>query len=558
MSRKVFLSVLGTGNYSKCVYGKDSFKSVPTRYIQRATLDYLQNVEPWTENDAAFILTTQQAFRIHWLPFTTDEKNDCTVLFGLKDELDNQNYSFNCQQVDIPLGNNEKELWEIFETAFNLLEEGDDVYFDLTHAFRYQPMLMLVLGNYAKFLKHIKVRHISYGNYDGRDKDTGVAPINDLLPLSQLQDWTFAIAEYLEDGHSRRMMNLTKEELTPLLKETETRNTAAPLRKLSNALHDMCSEMEMCRGLKVVDGSTVQNLNRLINEIDNVVIPTMKPLLQRVQSDISDFSTKRDVRNMLAAARWCFDRQQYQQSITFLEEGVISSFCELCNIPIDDENKRGVVNSAFAITAFHIPEEQWTVKIENLPLLRSVIAAPSLEDKNLVKAYSQVVELRNDYNHCGMREKAGSYQKMVNKIDKAINSLSSLLFDDKASHNEDFAPQVFLNISNHPLEHWSEEQSTAAKQYGELKEMPFPEIAPSLSSEEIAEMAAEYYNMIVDRFGNSNLTVHIMGEMTFTYQLVSLLKERDIRCVASTTKRDVVEQGDKKISTFRFFSFREY
>jgi hypothetical protein len=37
--------------------------------------------------------------------------------------------------------------------------------------------------------------------------------------------------------------------------------------------------------------------------------------------------------------------------------------------------------------------------------------------------------------------------------------------------------------------------------------------------------------------------VHLMGEMTFTFALVRKLQAAGIRCVASTTARDVVEEG---------------
>ncbi len=40
-------------NYKTCVYYKDNFCSSNVRFIQEATLDYLQTLEQWTENDVA-------------------------------------------------------------------------------------------------------------------------------------------------------------------------------------------------------------------------------------------------------------------------------------------------------------------------------------------------------------------------------------------------------------------------------------------------------------------------------------------------------------------------
>ena len=56
-----------------------------------------------------------------------------------------------------------------------------------------------------------------------------------------------------------------------------------------------------------------------------------------------------------------------------------------------------------------------------------------------------------------------------------------------------------------------------------------------------------------------NTVVHVMGEMTFTYNLVTALKEVGIVCLASTTERLVKMMPDgKKVSEFKFVQFREY
>ncbi|WP_231999441.1 hypothetical protein [Prevotella melaninogenica] len=50
-----------------------------------------------------------------------------------------------------------------------------------------------------------------------------------------------------------------------------------------------------------------------------------------------------------------------------------------------------------------------------------------------------------------------------------------------------------------------------------------------------------------------------MGELTFCYYAVRLLKKAGIRCVASTTERIVEETEDhRKLVRFSFVQFREY
>jgi hypothetical protein len=47
MSRKVFISVLGTGFYDKCIYTTNDFQSTETRFIQQATIENLLQNEAW-------------------------------------------------------------------------------------------------------------------------------------------------------------------------------------------------------------------------------------------------------------------------------------------------------------------------------------------------------------------------------------------------------------------------------------------------------------------------------------------------------------------------------
>jgi hypothetical protein len=66
MSRKVFISFLGSTNYGECYYTKDSFISPKVRFIQEATLRYITQHEEWTENDAIYILLTRGAEEKNW------------------------------------------------------------------------------------------------------------------------------------------------------------------------------------------------------------------------------------------------------------------------------------------------------------------------------------------------------------------------------------------------------------------------------------------------------------------------------------------------------------
>ncbi len=52
------------------------------------------------------------------------------------DVIQNMNLNFSVEQVEIPIGIDEKEIWNIFEIIFEKINEGDEIYIDITHAFR--------------------------------------------------------------------------------------------------------------------------------------------------------------------------------------------------------------------------------------------------------------------------------------------------------------------------------------------------------------------------------------------------------------------------------------
>ena len=119
---------------------------------------------------------------------------------------------------------------------------------------------------------------------------------------------------------------------------------------------------------------------------------------------------------------------------------------------------------------------------------------------------------------------------------------------------------MLTNLSNHPSDKWSELQTaTANEQFGEIVDLPFPQIEPDATKADIAKIAQDCL-IRVQQIGQPNGTaIHIMGEMTLTYQLVGMLKDAGYRCYASTTVREVYEQEPgKKTVIFQFVKFREY
>lgn len=564
MGRKVFISVLGTGYYGECVYARDSFTSSSTRFIQHATLEMLTQKGNWTADAHAYVLLTKEARETNWhIPggMRTNMRTKADEPYaGLESVIEDMNLPFEVSGIDIPMGKNEEEIWQIFDIVYGVLQEGDEVYFDLTHGFRYLPMLVLVLGNYAKFLKRTKVCSITYGNFETRSKD-GIAPIIDITAFSTLQDWTAASADYLRHGDSTLIGICGTQQLTPILKETCGKDEAAQnMKKLISSLNTFTDDMRFCRGMALIGGKPAADVSCCIDKVGDQYLKPFRPLLAKVLDTVAGMGANHAA-NMIEASAQCYRYGNLQAAITLLEEGIISVFCERHDFQIDDGLKREIVNHAFTKKLYWVMGKQDKYKplSEDKERLVAVVEQDSWLTDNHVKAFSNLQNFRNDVNHAGMRKQPLKVKNIESNLQKTLDAFMSLVDKGTATEQKKALPPLFINLSNHPSSSWTAEQLTAAEAFGELIDMPFPQVAPDAKADDIKTIAEAQVAAIMKQAETHTVTVHVMGEMSLIYRIVRMLSERGIRCVCSTSYRVVKDQGDgRRLVEFRFNSFRDY
>ena len=134
---------------------------------------------------------------------------------------------------------------------------------------------------------------------------------------------------------------------------------------------------------------------------------------------------------------------------------------------------------------------------------------------------------------------------------------------------------MFINYTNHPSASWGEKQTNEAKKYGEIVDMPFPNISPQMTVQELTKLAKTESDKVVAAVeSEKDSAVLCQGESVFNYMLVnSLLSKklgahrwqnglRNLKVLSAVSERKVVEivDGDvtQKKSEFFFEGFREY
>ena len=119
---------------------------------------------------------------------------------------------------------------------------------------------------------------------------------------------------------------------------------------------------------------------------------------------------------------------------------------------------------------------------------------------------------------------------------------------------------MLINCTNHPSKRWGETQKKAAEAFGGVVDLPFPEIDPSDSTEQLRSLAAEYAGKIEAMDGDAVLAA---GEFAFLFLLVDKLLSDGVRVLCACSKRLTTEErrpdgSIEKHSVFVFERFRDY
>ena len=434
----VYISFLGTNDYLECTYVYEGAAPVTNiRFVQEATLKTF--CSSWTNNDRIFIFTTEEAYYKNWLNDGHVHKDEKTgqrlKRTGLKKRIENLDLKPLVKRISIPEGKNEEEIWEIFEQLYNVLPEKSNLVFDITHSFRSIPMLAVVVLNYAKALKQIKISGIYYGAFEAlgpiskvkeMEPEERIAPILDLTPLDALMEWSFAIDRYIGTGDARPVSSLTISSANEILKETKGRDEAArTIRNMGNALASFSKVMATCRGPEVVKISTwlkdeVANCEKLKLQ------PAFLPLFRRLKSQTARFRGD-DILDGVEAAKWCLEHNLVQQAYTILEETIISYMVKSIGYDIHDRTIRDIATQALKILRDNTPYEQWHAPANKKREVTEAFCHYFKNNPVIRKQMDTLTQYRNDLNHAGYNENSMNADNFSAKLKQILDNICQIL-----------------------------------------------------------------------------------------------------------------------------------
>ncbi len=443
----------------------------------------------------------------------------------------------------IPTGLTHGDLWAQFTTLKDALRgPAREITLDITHGLRSQPFFAAAAVAFVGMVAPDRPRlRIVYGAHDLiRTLRLGYAPIVDLSLFGEILDWTHDLLLFLKSGRIAglaRRAEVIGRELRKRWADAGKQGEPPRIREFADAVEAFARDLQTIRtGALLLGGvengrrtpSSAKRLRKAVAAARADVerhLPPLADVLDRIEEMArplvfdGEALVGEKARDVLAAlAQLYVNMGRYMEALTTVREAFISlqGPAEIAEpgLPHYDHERRREVDN----------------------MMRC----------KLGKLFESLAQFRNDLNHAG-------YQKIPNPaktlIEQAHHWAEELA---KAS----CAPSVFVNLSNHASNEWSEDQRAAAREFAEaVIDVPFPEVPPDADGTWIEQKAEEVLASLPPE------TTHalVQGEFTLTMALVKRLQARGIRCLAATSERRVSRTEDgRELREFRFVRFRDY
>jgi len=352
-------------------------------------------------------------------------------------------YVAELEAVDIPGGANEEELWCIFETVIDLVDDRESVIFDITHGFRSLPFLSFLAVAYLKVIKDIQLVSVLYGNFEARDRSVtpNRAPVIDLTPFISLLNWTIAADRFTRFGDARDLARLLDDACPPnhlLATQPELRPLNSSLRSASGALRSVSQALHLIRPYEAIAASE-QLQSRLLNATQSFQqnARPFLPLSRRVADTYKALALdgsrlEADLNSVLERERtmvqWYLDRSQYVQAVAVAREWLVSwAMVQIGETDLLDRGKRMAVEQV--ITALIHSQRTEDEPIDDpvhsqheTDLHTRLAAVDGLE--RLVAEYDHLGQIRNDLLHAGKNKsamRADRLERQVLKIGQILD-----------------------------------------------------------------------------------------------------------------------------------------
>ncbi|MCF6245434.1 MAG: TIGR02221 family CRISPR-associated protein [Sulfurovum sp.] len=349
---KILISSLGTGlkkegEYQKAKYTLEG-KSYTTTFIAEALTEHL-------EIDKLFLVgTSKSIWDAAYEAFGGDDEEYQLELIekkesqGIAEEVlskfDKQISRYlgseGSKATLISYGIDDDELWGVFEKYLEIaehIENGDELYLDITHSFRSLAMMSLVMTQFASSISDKKfiLKGVYYGMLEYQSEtEENVAPIVNLNILFELQEWIKAIDAIKKYS-----------DFDPLVEIMEKEGIET---KVANAFTELNNAINMANMAAMQ--KFVENASKKIKSISNSNNRVIALLAGEVIKLVDELNHERMSDFQFALAKWFYRNKNYAMSYMALAEAIVTKNCEISELDRTDlskENKKAMKSISY-------------------------------------------------------------------------------------------------------------------------------------------------------------------------------------------------------------------
>lgn len=359
-----------------------------------------------------------------------------------------EDFVANIEPVHIPNGENEAQLWTIFEQVVDTVEDREDVIFDITHGFRSLPFLSFLAASYLRVIKQINLEAVLYGNFEARDQSVSPhrAPVIDLTPFVSLLDWMVAADRFVRFGDAQDLARQLRA-AAPSSQELRTDPTARRISKellgAADVFDEISKSLRLIRPLDAIQASAkleasllnasgaMQSNARPFLPLSRQVISAYAGIsLPSAQVEIDPVTTLHRERTLV---HWYMERKQYVQAVAVAREWIVSwtLFAVQPNESLLDRNQRYLIERSLGHLGLEKRKGVILTQYDPPTIESTVTALRHLPEVDaVVKRYDAVGQIRNDLLHAGKNDQAATASKLENKIRKVGQWLDELPLPD--------------------------------------------------------------------------------------------------------------------------------
>ncbi len=279
----------------------------------------------------------------------------------------------NSKIFQIRYGTNERELAENFEAIFELvdyIEDGDEIYIDITHSFRSLSMYMYTIVNYLKEIsdKNISIKGIYYGMLEILGENDGVAKVVNLNIINEINDWIKGSHEILSYGNFYTVARLLEEDGVDrnIINKLQNLSDISNINYVSSLRDNLRSILNFQEDIKAIGG------------VGSKIIPkVLKEFLDRFSR------IKKDYNFFIELSKWYHENKRYSQAYIVLCEAILIYFAKKYDIEILSEYEAKEVKDKMfqKIDCNNIEVELVTI-YSKINKVRNKIAHPANEKRN--------------------------------------------------------------------------------------------------------------------------------------------------------------------------------